>query len=58
VQQRCGQKWWVGISGRLVVKDITGVWDQHIEMRKSHELMQDGILDFRYYEYYNALSTT
>ncbi len=41
-----------------VYLDVTGVWDQYLEVLQSHELMRGGVSDFRYYDYYNALGTT
>jgi LmbE family N-acetylglucosaminyl deacetylase len=38
--------------------DTTQVWENYLEMLKSHELMRGGISDFRYFDYYNALGTT
>jgi LmbE family N-acetylglucosaminyl deacetylase len=40
-----------------VYLDVTNIWEQYLEMLKSHELMRGGISDFRYYDYYNALGT-
>jgi LmbE family N-acetylglucosaminyl deacetylase len=41
-----------------VYLDVTDIWDQYLEILKSHELMGGSISDFRYYDYYNALGTT
>jgi LmbE family N-acetylglucosaminyl deacetylase len=41
-----------------VYMDATEVWDEYLEMLKTHELMRGGVSTFRYYDYYNALGTT
>jgi LmbE family N-acetylglucosaminyl deacetylase len=38
--------------------DVTEIWEQYLEMLKTHELMRGGISTFRYFDYYNALGTT
>ena len=38
--------------------DASAVWEQYLEMLKSHELMRGGVSNFRYYDYYNALGIT
>ena len=38
--------------------DVTDVFDQYLELLKTHALMREDYADFRYYDYYEALGTT
>ena len=40
-----------------VFLDASDVWDEYLEVLRSHELMRGGISSFRYYDYYDALGT-
>ncbi len=38
--------------------DTTEVWDEYLDVLRSHEFIRGGISSFRYFDYYNALGTT
>ena len=40
-----------------VYVDVTDIWEDYLEVLRSHELMRGGISTFRYYDYYEALGT-
>lgn len=40
-----------------VYLDASDVWEEYLEVLRSHELMRGGISAFRYLEYYDALGT-
>lgn len=37
--------------------DVSDIWDEYLDMLRSHELMRGGISSFRYLDYYDALGT-
>ncbi len=37
--------------------DTTEVWDEYLDVLRSHEFIRGGISSFRYLDYYNALGT-
>ena len=40
-----------------VYLDVTDVWEDYVNVLRSHELMRGGISSFRYFDYYDALGT-
>lgn len=38
--------------------DVSEVWNDYLQVLRSHELMRGGISSFRYFEYYDALGAT
>lgn len=41
-----------------VYLDATEVWDEYLNVLRSHEFIRGGLSSFRYFDYYNALGTT
>ncbi len=41
-----------------VYVDVNEVWDQYLDVLRSHEFIRGGISSFRYFDYYIALATT